>query len=74
MANVGSLDRTVRLIVGALLLAAPFLPAFAGLFAGWGPWKFAVAAVGVMMLGFAMRRFCPAYALFGIRTCPVGKS
>jgi hypothetical protein len=74
MANVGSLDRTLRFIVGAILLASPFLPPFAGFFAAWGAWKFAVAAVGVVMLGTAVFRFCPAYTLLGIRTCPISKT
>ena len=74
MANVGSLDRTFRFIVGAILLAAPFLPPLAGFFAAWGAWKFAVAAVGVVMLGTAAFRFCPAYTLLGIRTCPISKT
>ena len=59
MANVGSLDRTLRFIVGAILLASPFLPPFAGFFAAWGAWKFAVAAVGVVMLGTAVFRVLP---------------
>ncbi len=74
MANVGSLDRTFRFIVGAILLAAPFLPPLAGFFAAWGAWKFAVAAVGIVMLGTAAFRFCPAYTLLGIRTCPISKT
>lgn len=73
MANVGSLDRTLRFILGAILLAAPFLPPLAGVFAGIGAWKFAVAAVGVVLLGTALFRFCPAYTLLGIRTCPMAK-
>lgn len=73
MTNVGSLDRTLRFILGAVLLTAPFLPPFAALFAAWGLWKFAVVAAGVVMLGTALTRFCPAYALFGIRTCRTGK-
>ncbi len=74
MANVGSLDRTLRFILGAVLLAAPFLPPLAGFFAAWGVWKFAVAAVGVVMIGTALFRFCPAYRLLGIRTCAISKS
>ena len=74
MANVGSLDRTLRFVLGAILLASPFLPPFAAFFAAWGAWKFAVAAVGVVMLGTALFRFCPAYTLLGIQTCPTGKS
>lgn len=74
MANVGSLDRTIRFIAGAALLASPFLPAFAGFFAAWGVWKFAVAAIGVVLIGTAVFRFCPAYRLLGIRTCPLSKT
>lgn len=73
MTNVGGLDRALRFIVGALLLIAPFMPPLAGFFAGWGPWKFAVAVWGLGMIGTALFRFCPAYTLFGIRTCEIGK-
>ncbi|WP_291295501.1 DUF2892 domain-containing protein [Elioraea sp.] len=72
MTNVGSTDRTLRLIVGAALLVAPFL--LAESFAALGPWRFAVAAAGAVMIGTAVFRFCPAYSLFGIRTCPVSKA
>jgi hypothetical protein len=71
MANVGSLDRTLRFILGAVLVAAPFL--LAETFAPLGAWRFAVVAWGVVMLGTAAFRFCPAYTLLGIRTCPVAK-
>lgn len=74
MANVGSLDRTLRFILGAILLAAPFLPPLAGVFAGWGAWKFAVAAVGVVLIATAGFRFCPAYRLLGLRTCAISKA
>lgn len=74
MANVGSFDRTLRFIVGAVLLASSFLPPFAAFFAAWGAWKFAVAAVGIVILGTAVFRFCPAYTLLGIRTCPISKT
>lgn len=73
MANVGSLDRTLRFIVGAVLLGCLIMPPFAGFFATWGAWKFAMAVIGVVMLGTAIFRFCPAYTLLGIRTCPVSK-
>ena len=74
MTNVGSLDRTLRFVVGAVLLVASFLPPLAGFFAAWGVWKFAVAAVGVVLIGTALFRFCPAYRLLGIRTCPISKT
>jgi hypothetical protein len=72
--NVGTVNRAVRLVIGAILFAAPFLPPLAGRLAGWGAWKFARPAAGVVMLTTALFRFCPAYALLGIRTCPLHKS
>jgi hypothetical protein len=74
MVNVGSIDRALRFVLGAALLAAPFLPPLAGSFGGIGAWKYAVAGAGVVMLGTAIFRFCPAYTLFGIRTCELKKS
>ena len=74
MTNVGSLDRGLRFIVGAILLVSPFLPPFAAFFAAWRAWKFAVAAAGVVMLATALFRFCPVYTLFGIQTCPIRKT
>ena len=72
MANVGPLDRILRFTLGAGLVAAPFL--LVETFAPLGAWRFAVVAWGVVMLGTAVFRFCPAYTLLGIRTCPVPKS
>jgi hypothetical protein len=72
MANVGPLDRILRLTLGVVLVAAPFL--LAETFAPLGAWRFAVVAWGVVMLGTAVFRFCPAYTLLGIRTCPIVKS
>lgn len=72
MTNVGSLDRTLRFIVGAILLVAPFL--LAESFAALGAWRFAVSAAGAVMIATAAFRFCPAYTLLGIRTCPISKA
>jgi len=74
MINVGSIDRVLRFVLGAVLLAAPFLSPLAGYFAEIGAWKYALAGAGVAMLGTAIFRFCPAYTLFGIRTCELKKS
>lgn len=71
MANVGGVDRTIRIVLGAALLIAPFLPPLAGMFAGIGAWKFAVAIIGAVLLGTGLFRFCPAYTLFGLNTCPL---
>lgn len=68
--NIGSLDRSLRFGLGALLLVAPFL--FAESFAALGTWRFALAGVGAVLLGTAALRICPAYMLFGIRSCAPG--
>lgn len=66
MSNVGNIDRSLRFIVGLLLIVLPFVTSS---FASWGSWRYAAVAVGVVMLATAVFRFCPAYTLFGIRTC-----
>ncbi|WP_439594431.1 YgaP family membrane protein [Falsiroseomonas sp.] len=69
MVNVGSLDRAIRLILGLVLLLAPFLAA--GSFAGMGGWRHVIAAVGGVLIATAAFRFCPAYRLLGLSTCPL---
>jgi hypothetical protein len=56
--NVGSADRTIRIIAGLVLLSLVFV----------GP-KTLWGLVGLVPLGTALLRWCPAYTLFGIRTC-----
>lgn len=68
MTNMGSADRMIRFILGAILIVAPFLPFAAGLFGGWGAWKYVVSVVGLVMVATAAMRFCPAYTLLGART------
>ena len=58
-ANVGSLDRGLRVALGLALLTA----AFTGLL---GPWAY----LGVVPLLTGVFRFCPAYLPFGVSTCP----
>ena len=61
--NVGGMDRTVRLVVGAALILVGL---FAELSTSWRVLAFVVAGV---LVGAALLRFCPANALFGINTC-----
>lgn len=64
--NVGTADRAVRLVLGAVLLLLPFLTSFAAT----TPWLWWAAVVaGVVMLATAGLRFCPIYAVLGARTC-----
>lgn len=56
--NMGTADRTVRAIVGIVLLALVFI----GPQTAWG-W------IGTIPLATALMGNCPAYSLLGIKTC-----
>lgn len=56
--NVGGIDRALRIIVGLGLISIVFV----GPQTPWG-W------IGVVPLATALLGWCPAYTLFGIKTC-----
>jgi hypothetical protein len=68
-ANVGTVDRILRALLGVVLLAAAFGGAFESMAASW-PMYVAIIA-GVVMLATAAFRMCPIYRIFGIRTCRI---
>ncbi|MBI5664330.1 MAG: DUF2892 domain-containing protein [Nitrospirae bacterium] len=55
--NVGTIDKTIRIIAGVLALG------LGGYFGSW--W----GAIGLVPLLTAFIRWCPAYSIFGINTC-----
>ncbi|PIG30746.1 hypothetical protein CLU93_5087 [Janthinobacterium sp. 35] len=61
-ANVGNIDRAIRILLGLGLIVATL----AGAIGAWG-W------LGVIPLATGIFRFCPAYLPFGFRTCAVKK-
>ena len=61
-ANVGGIDRVLRIVVGLVLIAL----ATTGTVGVWG-W------VGVAPLLTGLLRWCPAYPLLGISSCPLRK-
>lgn len=65
--NVGTIDRVFRIVLGLVLLAAPFISGMA-LFASTPATIISVIA-GIVMLGTSAMKFCPMYRIFGIRTC-----
>ena len=69
MANVGSTDRIIRIVVGIILIAVALVPALAAPLAGLGKWIWVLPVVGAVMIATAFMRFCPAYTLLGINTC-----
>ncbi|HKI60655.1 MAG TPA: DUF2892 domain-containing protein [Mariprofundaceae bacterium] len=62
-ANVGTIDRVIRALAGAALLAFGILGGLAS------PWNFVAMGVGAVLLLTAIIGFCPPYALLGINTC-----
>lgn len=57
--NAGTIDRSLRAIVGLVLIALTLT----GNIGVWG-W------IGVVPLFTAASGWCPAYTLLGIKTCP----
>lgn len=65
LANVGGIDRILRILVGlVLVLGTPQLLGYIG--SNW-------AWIGVVPLVTGLFRFCPAYKLLGMNTCPMKK-
>ena len=68
-ANVGTIDRVLRLIIGLALIITPFasnLPLFDAV-----TYKYVAVAVGAILVATAAMKFCPLYRIFGLRTCSV---
>lgn len=57
-ANVGGIDRAGRVIIGVILVTLTAIGKV-GPF-GW---------LGLILIATGAFRFCPAYSLFGIKTC-----
>nr|WP_315198827.1 DUF2892 domain-containing protein [uncultured Aquabacterium sp.] len=56
--NVGTIDRTLRIAVGATLITL----AVTGQIGAWG-W------LGLVPMATGLLRWCPAYLPFGLSTC-----
>jgi len=65
ISNVGTIDRAIRFVLGIILIALSLTHVLTG--------GMAIAAYclgGIALLTGAIR-FCPAWTLFGINTCPL---
>jgi len=60
-ANVGGIDRVLRIVAGLALIALALTQVV-------GMWGY---IVGGIVLATGVFRFCGAYTLFGLNTCPL---
>lgn len=63
--NVGTIDRIVRILIGAALVLGFFLNTESS-------WR-VLYLIGLVPLATGIFQTCPAYRLFGISTCGTGK-
>lgn len=61
--NAGSLDRTIRIVLGLAVLSMAFV----------GP-QSTLGYVGLVPLVTGLAGYCPLYTLFGIRTCSLSNN
>ncbi len=59
-ANVGGIDRVLRIVIGLALIALTLT----GAIGAWG-W------IGLVPLATAAMGFCPLYTVLGFSSCPV---
>ena len=64
--NVGGIDRVLRIIVGAGVLALFFLYPDAT----WHYWTL----IGIVPLATGLFSTCPLYSILGVNTCPASKA
>lgn len=60
--NVGNIDRILRIVIGLALIALAATSTV-------GVWGY----IGIVPLLTGIFKFCPAYSLLGVNTCPMDK-
>ncbi|WP_306257803.1 DUF2892 domain-containing protein [Pararhizobium sp. IMCC21322] len=66
-ANVGSVDRVIRLVIGAVFISLPFIsssPLWSGALMIW-----LLPIIGIILIATAFFRICPLYKILGVKTC-----
>lgn len=60
-ANVGGIDKILRMVAGVVLLGL----GFAGVIPLW------VGLIGIVPLATGLLGWCPAYSILGMSSCPM---
>ncbi len=61
--NVGMVDRAVRIVIGAVLIAFAIPLGFPSVGWNWVGW------IGIVPIITAIAGYCPAYSIFGFSSC-----
>jgi hypothetical protein len=64
--NVGSIDKGLRVAVGAALLVLTFVGPFTAALYPWG-------LLGIVPLATGLVGWCPLYRVLGINSCRTGR-
>lgn len=67
VANVGTIDRILRVVIGAILIVLPFVVSTS--FLQSTVVQVVLPIVGAVLIATALVRFCPLYRLMGASTC-----
>lgn len=63
--NIGTIDRIVRIVVGAVLIAYALPLGFPSTGWNWVGW------IGIVPIVTAIVGYCPAYTVLGLSSCSV---
>ena len=63
-ANVGNLDRILRIVIGVVLAALYLYGTVTGALG------VVLLVVGIVLILTALFKFCPIYRILGLNTCP----
>ncbi len=66
--NEGTIDRVVRVIAGLVLIGLAYTGTLVGV------WVWIGGVIGAVLLLTGLLGMCPAYAIFGMSTCPTKKA
>ncbi len=64
--NVGSADRAIRIVLGAIILSLFFIYP--------GAWWRYYTLIGIVPILTGLAGSCPLYSILGLSTCPVRKA
>lgn len=60
--NVGTIDRALRIVAGVILITLAATQTV-------GLWGY----IGIVLVLTGLFKFCPAYSIFGLSSCPMEK-